>query len=977
MHGFILSLMISCSMSFVNASLDIIIQTFTGILFLSHYPAEKLPSLYFASGALLVLISQLLKGKIARHYYLYTTRLHLIYIPILLVLMILMSVDSLNIMPFITAASLLIMLGLSSSILANYQNSPFNLREYKRAGKWIASFRAIGGLVSGLTIPLILMKWRPISILPLILILYLIVFGLMHSLKRNIINSQNRDRFVSSTNQLLHHPLARSIFIVFGFSTLVLIFADYNIKFSLQGYSEDAMGNILAPFFAAANGLSIILQLFIAPVILSRFGVLGLVISYMLAIFLGALCMIAWPTLHSALWMGLLIFSTQYGFFSMGRQILANSLPGSMRAMVSYQLQNLGKNIVTGISALILIPLAYTGPRAVSLFLAIGSLFIFWYLKKIREHYNAALLESINLHRFNLDPLYTSESSNYLVKQTLFKALESPVISVKLFGLDLLKRASISVAPSILYKLLQSSSYLILKKTIKLLGKIQDHDALPVLMHRLSTEKNPKIIWILIKGIASIDPTLLMGFAVQHQHSKNHYLQTSAIHIFLKAGNVDQIIWALEAFEKMLRDPDPKTRGLACEIFPIIHNGDLKPDLLLLLKDKDEEVLRLAMKIAKEYPQPEIIQAILDKVDEKELFLSVSKALVRMGSISIPPLVSAIEQKLKSNLVPKEIYILARIDGEQTELQLISLLNNTDRRIQNITSNHLAYRGLRSPYSTTARQLIVKIILRLTVTYLSLQNQMRQESDHSLVEEYQSRIWFAQKQYLNLMMAYSENALLIELLPTLLRQDKSDFKFLKALELLEMEIRDLDLKRTIPIILEGKLDHANLILSTLEPIEDPWLATVIKYKRGELLDMNQNNLINKILVLRKVALFKLLTAESLQQIALTLQEVDLPREQIIFNQGDFANGLYIVAEGEVEISADGHAIRTYQQDDFFGELSLLDDEPRSATAKTKTNCLLYLFAKEDFNRLTDDVPEVMKIIVSTLMKYLRPLLAHH
>ena len=71
--------------------------------------------------------------------------------------------------------------------------------------------------------------------------------------------------------------------------------------------------------------------------------------------------------------------------------------------------------------------------------------------------------------------------------------------------------------------------------------------------------------------------------------------------------------------------------------------------------------------------------------------------------------------------------------------------------------------------------------------------------------------------------------------------------------------------------------------------------------------------------------------------------------QAIFQQGDAGDCMYCVKEGFVEIVAGGKVLETLESGHIFGEMALVDKQPRSATARAKTDCqvvpLLVVFHK--------------------------------
>ncbi|WP_242478938.1 cyclic nucleotide-binding domain-containing protein [Hymenobacter lapidiphilus] len=105
---------------------------------------------------------------------------------------------------------------------------------------------------------------------------------------------------------------------------------------------------------------------------------------------------------------------------------------------------------------------------------------------------------------------------------------------------------------------------------------------------------------------------------------------------------------------------------------------------------------------------------------------------------------------------------------------------------------------------------------------------------------------------------------------------------------------------------------------------------------------------DRVAVLQRTALFAATPPNVLSAIVPIMQEVPLAAGQQIFAQGDLGNSLFIVHEGEVGIFTGARQLATFGPGDFFGELALLDAEPRSATARALAPTLAFRLDQEIF-----------------------------
>jgi CRP/FNR family cyclic AMP-dependent transcriptional regulator len=128
-------------------------------------------------------------------------------------------------------------------------------------------------------------------------------------------------------------------------------------------------------------------------------------------------------------------------------------------------------------------------------------------------------------------------------------------------------------------------------------------------------------------------------------------------------------------------------------------------------------------------------------------------------------------------------------------------------------------------------------------------------------------------------------------------------------------------------------------------------------------------------VLSRVPAFSELSTRELRFVAAIVHRREYKAGEPVFYQGDPGLGMYIIREGEVSIrisERDGEdkELAVLSEGDFFGELALLDESPRSAAAVCKTDCSLIGFFRTDLFELIEQKAELGTKIVLKLAEIL-------
>ena len=121
----------------------------------------------------------------------------------------------------------------------------------------------------------------------------------------------------------------------------------------------------------------------------------------------------------------------------------------------------------------------------------------------------------------------------------------------------------------------------------------------------------------------------------------------------------------------------------------------------------------------------------------------------------------------------------------------------------------------------------------------------------------------------------------------------------------------------------------------------------------------------------RVPLFAKCTAEEIAAIAGVAQEHPYESGQIIVTQGTPGQAFYMVLSGRVEIIRDSSSLGAFGPGDFFGEMSLLDQAPRSATIRAIEQTVCLMLSSWDFKSLLEAHPSIAIKLLEVLSRRLR------
>src|SRR5262249_46308541 len=125
--------------------------------------------------------------------------------------------------------------------------------------------------------------------------------------------------------------------------------------------------------------------------------------------------------------------------------------------------------------------------------------------------------------------------------------------------------------------------------------------------------------------------------------------------------------------------------------------------------------------------------------------------------------------------------------------------------------------------------------------------------------------------------------------------------------------------------------------------------------------------------LQRVPLFAGFTEEELRRVAELARIVETPAGAVVTQIGEPGDSFFILIDGTVTARTPVGAGSELHPGDFFGEMSLLDGEPRSATIVAVTDLRFLIVDRDHFWRLLDEMPHLTRRVLTILSLLLRHL----
>jgi CRP/FNR family cyclic AMP-dependent transcriptional regulator len=128
----------------------------------------------------------------------------------------------------------------------------------------------------------------------------------------------------------------------------------------------------------------------------------------------------------------------------------------------------------------------------------------------------------------------------------------------------------------------------------------------------------------------------------------------------------------------------------------------------------------------------------------------------------------------------------------------------------------------------------------------------------------------------------------------------------------------------------------------------------------------------KLELLRKVPLFAQCSRKELEEIGKIADEIDFPAGKELTHEGNPGREFFVLLDGTAEVTKGKRKVRQLSGGDFFGEIALVSDVPRTATVTTASPARALVITDRSFKRLLERSPSIQLKVLRALAERIEP-----
>lgn len=127
---------------------------------------------------------------------------------------------------------------------------------------------------------------------------------------------------------------------------------------------------------------------------------------------------------------------------------------------------------------------------------------------------------------------------------------------------------------------------------------------------------------------------------------------------------------------------------------------------------------------------------------------------------------------------------------------------------------------------------------------------------------------------------------------------------------------------------------------------------------------------SRVNALKAVPMFAAFADKELEAVAKVIEVVDVPAGEVLVKEGARGHEFYVISEGQADVIQSGKTVATLKAGDFFGELAVLDPQPRTATVQMSAAGQVMILSEREFFSLLSSAPTLSRKLLIGLARRL-------
>jgi HEAT repeat protein len=796
---------------------------------------------------------------------------------------------------------------------------------------------------------------------------------------------------------------------------------------ALQYPSADAMAGFIGGFFGLVGLLGFITDMFLTGRIISRFGLrAGLLATPTLTL----LCMAALAatgTLNLEMvpllfWLAVAGKFTNEGMGFSLDQTAQNLLYQPIHERIRARAQTITEGIIQplaiglagGLLLLFNTTLKFNAIQLTYIYLIAALGWVVICIMLIRT-YPVALAEALHKRRFGEKGIPLTDAASI---QIVRNALKSSHVSEVLYALDLLEKGESETLSMDLAGLIRSPMPEIRRDAIKRAERLKLPALLPVIQTQLKLETDVSVREAAACALIVLgsDSNTALSLLSQTDAATQRGALIGSLRFFAE----NKPSRAYEQLEALGKSSNVDDRIEACTLIGESANPALWTILLPLLSDDDLSVKKSALRAAGKIHHKALYRPVIAALGSPQTRSLAFNALTAGGNVALPAIIAALkDENLHRRIHLRLIRACSHIKSEEAIHVLEGLIRHPNGAVRSKALTALRdckYKPQGESRSTVSEQ--VSAELRRAAWLLASLRDMEKSSQAGVI---QRAIQFDLEETIGRLFhlfGFIYDPHVIQRAQTAIQKRDANRRSY-AVELLDTRL-DRAHKQPFIALLEDfppaerlekmgagykqtSLPPAARVLDILEnPLskETPWLlATVIEFadelgistqsqsvqaltaakeslltrmvlikgrKEGKMLST-----VERVVVLKSLSIFAQTPDEALAELADLLHEMVVQPGDVIVREGEPGDSLYVIVDGKVEVVDDNRVLNQLGARAVFGELSMLDSSPRTATIRALEETSLLRLDQTSFYEIMSEYVEVAMGTIQLLTRNLR------